>query len=34
MFQGGLLMAVAVGIAIGLLSDGVSALLSPPERER
>jgi peptide/nickel transport system permease protein len=33
MFQGGLLVAVAVGITIGLLSDGLSALLSPPERE-
>ena len=34
MFQGGLLVAVAVGIVIGLLSDGLSAALSPPERER
>lgn len=34
MFQGGLLMAIVVGITIGLLSDGLSALLSPPERER
>ncbi len=33
MFQGGLLVAVAVGITIGLLGDGLSALLSPPERE-
>ncbi|MEM9563437.1 MAG: ABC transporter permease [Actinomycetota bacterium] len=33
MFQGGLLIAVAVGITIGLLGDGLSALLSPPERE-
>ncbi len=34
MFQGGLLVAVTIGIAIGLLSDGVSALFSPPERDR
>ena len=34
MFQGGLLVAVAAGIAIGLVGDGLSALLSPPERER
>lgn len=33
MFQGGLIVAVAVGIGIGLLSDGLSAFLSPPERE-
>ncbi len=33
MFQGGLLVAVAIGIAIGLISDGLSAILSPPERE-
>ena len=33
MFQGGLLVAVAAGIGVGLLSDGLSALLSPPERE-
>ncbi|MEM9131752.1 MAG: ABC transporter permease [Actinomycetota bacterium] len=33
MFQGGLLVAVAIGIAVGLLGDGLSALLSPPERE-
>lgn len=33
MFQGGLLVAVAVGIVVGLLGDGLSALLSPPERE-
>lgn len=34
MFQGGLLVAVACGIAVGLVSDGLSALLSPPDRER
>lgn len=33
MFQGGLLVAVTIGITIGLLSDMVSGLLSPPERE-
>ncbi|MEM7339941.1 MAG: ABC transporter permease [Actinomycetota bacterium] len=33
MFQGGLLVAVAIGITVGLLSDGLSALLSPPERD-
>ncbi len=33
MFQGGLLVAVAVGIGVGLVGDGLSALLSPPERE-
>ncbi|MEM1331857.1 MAG: ABC transporter permease [Actinomycetota bacterium] len=34
MFQGGLIVAVGAGILIGLLGDGVSAALSPPERER
>lgn len=34
MFQGGLLVAVAAGIVVGLLSDGLSALLSPPERKQ
>lgn len=34
MFQGGLLMAVAAGIAIGLVADGLSSFLSPPERDR
>ena len=34
MFQGGLLVAVAIGIAVGLVGDGLSALLSPPEREQ
>lgn len=33
MFQGGLLVAVFVGLLLGIISDGVSALLSPPERE-
>ncbi len=33
LFQGGLLVAVAVGITVGLIGDGLSALLSPPERE-
>ncbi len=33
MFQGGLLVAVTIGIIVGLLGDGLSALLSPPERE-
>lgn len=33
MFQGGLLVAVMIGITIGLLGDGLSALLSPTERE-
>lgn len=33
MFQGGLLVAVTVGITIGLLGDALSAVLSPPERE-
>lgn len=32
MFQGGLMVAVGVGILIGLLSDALSGLLSPPER--
>lgn len=34
MFQGGLLVAVAIGIVVGLLGDLVSRLLSPPEREQ
>ncbi|MEM7091689.1 MAG: ABC transporter permease [Actinomycetota bacterium] len=34
MFQAGLLVAVTVGILVGLLSDALSRLLSPPERER
>lgn len=34
MFQGGLLVAVTAGLIIGLLSDGLSRLLSPPERQR
>jgi peptide/nickel transport system permease protein len=33
MFQGGMLVAVTAGIIIGLLGDGLSAFLSPPERE-
>ena len=32
MFQGGLLIAVAIGIVIGLVGDAVSSILSPPER--
>ena len=32
MFQGGLLVAVTIGIVIGLLGDALSGLLSPPER--
>ena len=34
MFQGGLLVAVAIGIVIGLLGDALSGLLSPPERSQ
>ena len=34
LFQGGLLVAVAAGIVVGLVGDGVSAFLSPPEREQ
>ena len=33
MFQGGLLVAVTVGVTIGLIGDALSAALSPPERE-
>jgi peptide/nickel transport system permease protein len=32
MFQGGLLVAAAAGVSIGLLSDLLSGYLSPPER--
>lgn len=34
LFQGGLLVAVTAGIAIGLIGDLISGLLSPPEREQ
>lgn len=34
MFQGGLIVAVAAGIAIGLVSDLLSGLLSRPERQQ
>ena len=34
MFQGGLLVAVAIGIVVGILGDALSAVLSPPEREQ
>jgi peptide/nickel transport system permease protein len=33
LFQGGLLVAVTAGIAIGLLGDLISGVLSPPERD-
>ena len=34
LFQGGLLIAVTAGIAIGLIGDVISGILSPPERDQ
>lgn len=34
LFQGGLLVAVTAGIAIGLVADLISGVLSPPERDQ
>ena len=34
LFQGGLLVSVTAGIAIGLVADLISGVLSPPERDQ